>query len=222
MVVAKGPWAVRNGAYFTVFAAGVLVTTGLTLLPEALAATAYAPFAALGGYLLLYGVNLGAGGASRGGTMGAAAPAAAIGLHSFVDGIEYGVLFEHDVRTGVVASAGLVAHELAEGVILYALLRGAGLRLWPAAWLAFAASAVTTPAGAVASQPVLAALDASGIGLLLSAAAGGLLYVGATHLPLHLREEGAAGRGALLVVTYLVGVGLSLSLAVGHAAGAVR
>ena len=206
-VLTRG-WAERNAPYFTAFAAGVLVTTALTLLPEAAMSTPVAPFAALIGYLVLYGVNLGFK-RSAGSVI---APLAAIGLHSFVDGLEYGILFEHDTYTGLLASLGLIAHEFAEGVILYAVLRGAGLRATVALLGAFAGAAVTTPLGALASQPLLGALGPVGIGTLLAGAAGALLYVGATHLPTHLNREGRPG----LIVVYLLGVALSLSLSATH------
>jgi zinc transporter ZupT len=218
VVVAHGGWAMRNSAYFTAFAAGVLVTTALMLFPEALAATSYAPLAALLGYLLLYGLNLSFLKASDDGfgQAGVIAPVAAIGLHSFLDGIEYGVLFDHDTRTGIIASVGLIAHEFAEGVILFAVLRGAGVRVWRATLVAFLAAALTTPLGAVASQPLLATLSEAGIGLLLSGAAGALLYVGATHLPTHLRRAGGSPVRFGIVGVYLLGVVLSLGLKAGH------
>ena len=205
--VLRTGWAERNAAYFTAFAAGILVTTALTLLPSAAQANALAPFAALGGYLALYATGLLA---QR--TGAAIAPMVAIGLHSFADGVEYGVLFEHDAYVGLVASSGLIAHEFAEGVVLFAALRLAGLRVGSALLGAFLGAAVTTPLGAVASQPILAALDPSQMGLLLAGTAGALLYVGATHLPAHLK-----GRPRLPVAgAYVGGVALSLGLAVLH------
>ena len=201
-------WAERNAPYFTAFAAGVLVTTALTILPEAAITTPVAPFAALLGYLVLYGINLGFK-RSSGAVL---APLLAIGLHSFIDGLEYGILFEHDTYTGFLASLGLIAHEFAEGVILYAVLRSAGLRAAFALFGAFIGAAVTTPLGAVASQPLIEALGEVGLGTLLAGAAGALLYVGATHLPTHLNRGERPG----LIVVYLLGVALSLSLSATH------
>ena len=206
-VITRG-WAERNSPYFTAFAAGVLVTTALTLFPEAALATPVAPFAALLGYLTLYGINL----AFKRSAGSVIAPLFAIGLHSFMDGLEYGILFEHDSYVGLLASVGLIAHEFAEGVILYAVLKTAGLRTTFALAGAFLGAAVTTPLGALASQPVLAELGPVGLGTVLAGAAGALLYVGATHLPTHLSREGKSG----LIVVYLLGVALSLSLTAAH------
>lgn len=208
--VLRGGWAVRNSAYFTAFAAGVLVTTALTLLPEASAATRMAPFAALGGYLTLYAINL----IFRQSSGAAIAPLVAIGLHSFLDGAQYGILFGHDAYLGLVASVGLIAHEFAEGIVLFAALRAAGLRMRGAAVGAFLGAAVTTPLGALASQPLLGTLHEGALGVVLGAAAGALLYVGATHLPTHLRGQS----GWRIVLAYAFGVALSLSLALFHGA----
>lgn len=208
VVLTRAGWATRNSGYFTAFAAGVLVTTAMTLFPEAIGATSLAPFAALAGYLTLYGLNLGFK-RSAGAML---APVVAIGAHSFLDGVEYGVLFEHDAHVGMVASVGLVAHEFAEGIILFTVLRGAGARVGLATFAAFLGAAVTTPLGAVASQPILAALSPAEMGLVLGGAAGALLYVGATHLPTHLAREGRTS----LAAVYLLGVALSLSLAALH------
>ena len=204
----RAGWAERNAGYFTAFAAGVLVTAALTLFPEAVAAAPIAPYAALGGYLALYATGL----AARGTGGAAVAPMIAIGLHSFIDGLEYGVLFAHDAYVGLIASTGLVAHEFAEGVVLFAALRVAGLAKGQALLGAFVGAAMTTPLGAVASQPLVAALTPEQMGLLLGAAAGALLYVGATHLPAHM---GARPRPSF-AAAYAGGVALSLGLALLH------
>lgn len=208
VAVLREGWAERNAAYFTAFAAGVLVTTALTLLPEAAQASGIAPFAALGGYLFLYAIGL----VARWSGGAVLAPMIAIGLHSFIDGLEYGVLFQHDAYMGVVTSMGLIAHEFAEGVVLFAALRVAGVRVGVALIGAFVGAAVTTPLGAIMSQPLLAAVSPTQMGLVLGGAAGALLYVGATHLPAHM-----GGRPPLrMAMAYVTGVLLSLGLAVMH------
>lgn len=208
IAVLRAGWAERNAPYFTAFAAGVLVTAALTLMPEAARANSLAPFAALGGYLFLYAIGL----LARWSGGAVVAPMLAIGLHSFIDGMEYGVLFEHDAYVGLVASSGLIAHEFAEGVVLFAALRVAGVRVSLALLGAFIGAAVTTPLGAILSQPLLSTLSPSQMGLVLGGAAGALLYVGATHLPAHM-----AGRPKLrMAAAYIAGVLLSLALAALH------
>lgn len=207
-VIVRDHWARRNRIYFTAFAAGILVTTALTLFPEALEATANAPIFALAGYLSLYAINV----MFKRQAGAIVAPMVAIGLHSFVDGFEYGILFDHDAFVGWIASIGLIAHEFAEGVILYSVLRLAKIgRSW-SFFGAFVGAALTTPLGAVASELILPSMDAESVGMLLAAASGALLYLGATHLPTHIHR----GRKPLAVIAYIVGVALALALSAFH------
>lgn len=204
-------WAVKNRVYFASFASGVLVTTALLLLPAAFKAHPQAPFVALAGYLFLYCVN----GFFREGAGWLVAPLLAIGIHSYIDGFEYGILFNHDLYFGAIASIGLITHEFAEAVILYAVLRGGGASTtW--AWIGgFIGAAITTPLGAISSQILIQNVDAAQFGLLLAAAAGALLYVGATHLPTHL----IGGMRMRVLFFYLLGVGLAVGLSFGHGHG---
>lgn len=212
VVVLRDEWATRHQVHFTAFAAGILVTTALMLFPEAVKATRWAPFFVLAGYLLLYGINVifrTANGTS------VLTPLLAIGLHSFIDGFEYGILFDHDIHMGVVASIGLITHEFAEGVILFAVLRAAGVGVFGAFIGSFLGAAVTTPAGAVTSQMLIGMVTPEVIGATLSMAAGALLYVGATHLPTHLTK----GSKSLVALFYILGVALSLMLSMSHMDG---
>jgi zinc transporter ZupT len=204
-VLAHDRWARHNQIYFTAFAAGILVTTALFLFPKALAINDRAPLLALAGYLILYGINT-VSASARGAMF---VPLFAIGVHSFIDGLEYGVLFEHDEGFGWIASIGLISHEFAEGVILYALLRAAKVGTGTAVVAAFFGAALTTPLGALASQPLLAHASEDQVGMLLAAAAGALLYLGATHLPVQLSGQ----RRDRMLVVYLIGVTVSLVLA---------
>lgn len=211
VVLVRDEWARRNQVYFTAFAAGVLLTTSLMLFPDALTAVTGAPFAALAGYLLLYGINS----LVRTAHGAVLVPLFAIGLHSFLDGFEYGVLFNYDLMLGWIASTGLIAHEFAEGVILYAVLRTAGANMSASLLGAFVGAALTTPAGAIVSQGVLLNASPVLVAYLLAAASGALLYVGATHLPSQLRDA-PLGRRVTAILTYSAGVALALVLSVIH------
>lgn len=204
-------WTMNNRVYFAAFASGVLVTTALVLMTEAMSVTANAAYLVLGGYLLLYAINL-LFQQSQGAIL---APLLAVGIHSFLDGVEYGILFDHDTYVGWLASIGLISHEFAEAVILYAVLRAAKLSTFVAWLLAFLGAALTTPLGALASQPLLAAADPKTFAMLLAAASGALLYVGATHLPTHT-EGGVKSR---TFATYLLGILVATGLSLGHAHG---
>lgn len=207
-VLVRDGWAERNQVYFTAFAAGILMTTALTLFPEALGASPNAPFFALAGYMALYGINL----FSRLTPALALTPLIAIGLHSFIDGFEYGILYTHDLHVGIIASVGLIAHEFAEGVILFSLMRASGAgRAWSLIG-SFLGAAVATPVGAVASQSVLASATPEAVGMMLAAASGALLYLGATHLPMHLIRA----TRSTAVAAYVAGVLLAVVLSFAH------
>ena len=206
VVSVSGGWADRNRNYFAGFAAGVLVTSALLLLPEAIERTPSAPYFALLGYLFLFSLNA----LLRQSQGAVAAPLIAVSFHSFIDGFEYGVLFDHDVVLGTIASLGLITHEFAEAVILFSLLKVAGISTRTAFIATFIGAALTTPMGALLSQPLLNAISPNAFAQLLAIAAGALLYVGATHLPGHL-VEGVRWR---LLLSYLLGIGLAVVLAI--------
>ncbi len=195
-------WAVRNSTYLAAFAAGVLLTTAVFLMPEGFKTTPLAPLLILLGYSLLYLINsiMTTGGDHQ--SAGALVSLMAIGFHSYIDGFEYGILFDHNIFLGIMASLGLVTHEFAEGVLLYVLLRLSKVPSSLALILAFVGAAVTTPLGAVTSQFVLVMVDPEMTGMLLSVAAGALLYVGATHLTEHMRE----GRRGSTIGAYALGM----------------
>ena len=203
-------WSEKYSVYFSAFAAGVLITTALRLIPEGLETTPYAPFLVPVGYVGFYIFNALLGG-HQGGQGKFLAPLFAIGFHSFIDGLEYGILFEHDAFIGLLASVGLILHEFAEGVILFVLLRQAGLGNLNAFFWAFLGAALTTPAGAVVAVGSLQYADFATLGILISVAAGALLYVGATHLAGHMKAQ--ERRATLLPFCAGVVVALVLSLA---------
>lgn len=203
-------FADKYSGYFSAFAAGVLVMTALRLFPEALEITPQAPYLVLGGYLLLFVINALLRHEERVGL--AIAPLIGIGLHSFLDGVEYGILFQHDIMIGIIASIGLILHEFAEGMILFALLRTGGLKPGMATVAAFFGAALTTPVGALVSVEYLHAAPGEVLGVLIALASGALLYIGATHLTMHIANT----KRALSVVFYGLGVAVALALSVAH------
>jgi len=76
----------------------------------------------------------------------------------------------------------MVLHEFPEGIVTYLLLVKSGFAERKAMWLAFLAAATTTPLGMLLSWPMVSRIDQHTLGALLSASAGALVYVGATHL----------------------------------------
>ncbi len=199
-------WAARHSAKFTAFAAGVLIATAISLFPDAAAATPYASFFMLGGYLLLYLITF----SFRNDNPEAFVwlPVIGIGFHSFIDGLQYGVLFQVDFYTGIAASAGLIAHEFAEGVILFTILRSSGISNKWAFVGGFFGAALTTPAGALLADSQMEHLSSEALGAMMAIAAGALLYVGATHLPMHIRND----TDRRPIIPMLLGVALAFSI----------
>ena len=122
-----------------------LITTAISLVPEAVEVCAQAGWFMLGGYMLLYLITFSFRNDAPLGLIWA--PVIGIGFHSFIDGLQYGVLYEIDTQTGMAASAGLIAHEFAEGVILFSILQRAGLSNRVAFLGGFVGAALTTPLG---------------------------------------------------------------------------
>ncbi|WP_306251261.1 ZIP family metal transporter [Parvularcula sp. IMCC14364] len=211
VVVFKADFAERFSPYLASLAAGFLVATAAFLFPEAIAKIDFAPVYVLLGYVMLFGLNNLFDNENSSGRLWL--PFIAIGLHSFIDGVEYGVLFGFDIFAALIASSGLILHEFAEAVVLYMLMRRAGLGKWTAFFLAFLGAAVTTPAGTIVANSFLEDLDAAYFGIVTSIAVGALLYVGTTHLTDHIKD---ASNRKLSMVLYLVGLMVAGALSLTH------
>ncbi|MEL7486208.1 MAG: ZIP family metal transporter [Pseudomonadota bacterium] len=216
--------ALRRSGDFAAFASGLLIATAiLHLFPESLEATEHAPWLVLAGYAILFSTNQAfAGGARRADRDPSAAamatPLLAIAFHSLVDGLEYPVLFAHDAYTGALATTGLIIHEVAEGVIVFALARRGGIGVAPAVLLSFLTASLTTPVGAILSLAFISGASPDVIGVLMSLAAGALLYVGASHLPRHIPDPSAGRIPWIFFLGALIASALSFTHAMtGHA-----
>jgi len=209
-------WTERHSDGFTAFASGLLIATAvLHLIPESLAATDMGPWLILAGYLILFttglifGVNRKTSDRSK---IAVTAPILGIAFHSFVDGLEYPVLFKYDIFSGLMATSGLILHELAEGVVVFALLRRAKVGTPIAVVLALIAAALTTPIGAFVSLQFVSTMSDETVGMLMSLAAGALLYVGAGHLPQHIQDKSKTS----LWLIFLAGILLASLLTLSH------
>lgn len=181
-------WGVNNAVYFMSFAAGVLISVSfIHIIPASFEMNISAPIFLLAGFLTLYLFNrflnayicheyeleyfsLGI------------VPMIGIGLHSFLDGVIYSVMFNVSVFTGILAAIGMILHEFPEGIVTFLLLKRGGFSKRKSAWYAFLAAAASTPAGALVSFPFIAKIERSTLGALLAFSAGALVYVGASHL----------------------------------------
>jgi zinc transporter ZupT len=181
-------WANENAVYFMSFAAGVLISVSfMHIIPKAFDMNTSAPLFLLIGFLGLYllnrfmqayichkyqSVNYSFG----------LIPMLGIGFHSFLDGVIYTVAFNVSFFTGLLAAVGMVLHEFPEGIVTFLFLERSGFDRRKSARLAFLAAAITTPMGAVFSYPIISKIGGSTLGALLALSAGGLVYVGASHL----------------------------------------
>lgn len=215
-MAALGDWGKRHSAYFSAFAIGVMLVAVLFhLTPEALSYSANAWQSIAGGFFSMlalgYGLRLLSQNSQRG--PGAAigyASIAALGFHSFVDGLFYEATYHAEFFTGSIATAGLLLHEFPEGVIAYFLARDAGLdKIRSTVW-AFIAASLTTIAGAVIASSFIENVNSLPIGPLLGLTAGGLLYIMVFHLGPHAsltpkkRGYSFASVGVIVALTALI------------------
>ncbi len=208
VMIFKENLAERFSPYIASLAAGLLLATAVLLFEEALNAAAYAPYLVIIGYVCLFALN---NISDTDNTTGRIfIPLFAIGLHSFVDGIEYGILFNFDIKSAMMASGGLILHEFAEAVVLYVLMRRARLGVFVSFVLSFIGAAATTPLGAVVATSYLEGAQPEYFGMLLSVAIGALLYVGTTHLIDHIKD---AQSRSVAMLWYMIGILLTFGLA---------
>lgn len=211
LISRHGSWARNHSVHFIAFAAGLLITvTLLHIIPKASAKSGSAPAFVLLGFLALYSLNrllhlYLRWDENTAATMGLI-PMLGIGLHSFIDGWIYSVLFSVDIATGVVGAAGMVLHELPEGIVVYvALQRGRyqGKRAWV---YAFLAAGATTPLGAAIAYPFASRVSGAVLGGMLALSAGALLYVSASHMLPQVEEQEQPRSVLFLGAGVLVGV----------------
>jgi zinc transporter ZupT len=186
-----GDWGKRNSSYFSAFAMGVLlVAVILHLVPEALAGS-IANWRSIGSGLVgmaAIGLILRFISTAQRDPHGLAigyASIAALGFHSFVDGLIYEATYLNELFTGGLATAGLLLHEFPEGVIAYFLARDAGLNSAQSVVWAFIAASLTTVAGAVVASAFAGDMHHADLGPLLGLTAGTLIYIMIFHLGPH-------------------------------------
>ncbi|GGY44266.1 ZIP family metal transporter [Parvularcula lutaonensis] len=196
--------AQRYRPYFAALASGILLSTAMFILPEAFGGSQAAPLAALAGYFTLFVFSRFA----RRPEGRAFAAFFAIAAHSTLDGMEYGLLFAASDVAGFLGAFGLIMHEFAEGVVLFLILRGAGVPKVIALLAALFGAALTTPMGTLATLAVVPDLSLEQFSLALGYAAGALLFVGASQLPEEFGELGFKSS----VATYAFGAILAILL----------
>lgn len=210
-------WGLKNAAYFMSFAAGVLISVALLhIIPRSIEINDSAPVYVLIGFLALYLLNrflntyichtYENADLTRG-----LVPVVGVGLHSFLDGVIYSVTFNVSLFTGLLAAIGMVLHEFPEGIVTFLLLDRSGFSRRQSAGYAFLAAAFSTPLGTLLSFPFIERIDRSTLGVWLAFTAGGLLYVGASHLLPAVEKEDKSYSLLALLAGVLVAVVIILS-----------
>lgn len=222
-VALRRDWSARYSALFALAAAGMLLTlTLLHIAPEALERTGSAPVfilcGFLGGLVLNHLVGrLFSGPDSKFTGALAVMPILAIAVHSFIDGVIYAVTFAASFEAGVFAATSLILHEVPEGIIAFAILRGSGVSNRKAFVFAFLAAAATTPLGVLVSSPFFYSVGPEMTGSLFALSAGLLLYVATGPLMAPLRTEPPLRGAIALGLGVIFAVGLTYSPLNGHA-----
>ncbi len=209
MVIYNERWVLKHSHYVNSFAAGLILGIAFFhLFPESLKLSENALLFIFMGFLLFYLLEtiivLHSGSEihfkekddphhAKGMVM-----FSGLFLHSLLDGIIIGVGFQIDPKLGLIASLGVILHELPEGVTSFSLLIGS-IKRKTALKLSIAV-ALATPLGALISLTFLGDLSKATVGLLLAMAGGSFLYISASDLiPETHEEKGFRNAGFLLL-----------------------
>ena len=129
-------------------------------------------------------------------------------IHSLVDGIIIAIGFEVSFSLGLFAAAGVILHELPEGITSFAILSH-GMKTRTAFHLSLAV-ALATPIGAAVAIGLLSSLSPAGLGIMIAVAAGSFIYVSASDLIPETHEKSALSNA----VFFLAGAGMLYLLGV--------
>lgn len=132
-------------------------------------------------------------------------------IHNFVAGLGIASTFLIDPRAGVIAWVAAVAHEIPQELGDFGILVRGG---WPRgqALLWNLVSALTFPLGALVAYEASRQLD---VASLVMFGAGNFVYIAASDLVPEIRAQLAPGRAVVHFGFFLIGVAITLALAIG-------
>jgi zinc transporter ZupT len=104
-----------------------------------------------------------------------------VGFHSLLDGMIISITFQANFIIGLTTSSAIIFHKLAEGGCTYALFICDEKSRSKAVWFSWLI-ALATPLGASLTYFLTAKISNFLLGGLLAAAAGSLIYIGASDL----------------------------------------
>ncbi len=223
VVFKKRDLALKYSHYVNSFAAGTMVTIALAhLIPESVEMAGDALLFVLASFIVFYLLEAGlvfhSGSAihlcqecavdlhSR-----ATVLFSGLFLHSLIDGFIIAAGFEASLELGLFAAAGVILHELPEGITSFALMVRS-LQNKRALILSLAV-ALATPVGAAIGSGLFSGLSQASLGAMMAVAGGSFLYIAASDLIPETHEKDVlqnvifflAGSGLLYLLTILFG-----------------
>lgn len=136
----------------------------------------------------------------------------AIGMHNFPEGIALFTATAVDIRLGVPLMLAIALHNIPIGLsISMPVYAGSGKRA--KAILMATAAGMVTPIGALAAWLLFGRmLGEGGLGIILAAAAGIMVYAALSELYPCAREQGGEQRGILSLITGMIFMALILQI----------
>lgn len=217
----KRDLAIKYSHYVNSFAAGVLITIALAhLIPESVEMNSNALLVVLASFIAFYlleavlvfhsgsAIHYQDGCPVERHNKGSVIFTGLL-LHSLIDGFIIAVGFEISLELGLFAAAGVILHELPEGVTSFAILLRTMQRR--TALLLSILVALATPLGVVIALGPLNGLTESALGVMMAIAGGSFLYVAASDLIPETHEQQVfqnsafllAGAGFIYLITIL-------------------
>ncbi|MFQ6000566.1 MAG: ZIP family metal transporter [Anaerolineae bacterium] len=202
LVLMKETWVRQGSIYLVSFASGTLLSAALLdILPESLelnsSASLYVLLSFVAFYILEQNLVLHASHEDledcedeerhRLHSLGVIS-FLGIGFHSLLDGVIIGAGFLESTTIGLIATIGVISHELPEGLSIMGLLFHAGFSRNRGLVYSIIV-ALATPVGAVASSLLFQGIKPHLLGALLGVAAGSFLYIAASDLIPQTREH---------------------------------
>jgi len=131
-------------------------------------------------------------------------------IHNFIDGLVIAASFISSTPVGVATTIAVIFHELPQEMGDYGILIYAGFNRKKALLLNFLV-ALTVVLGGVTSIFLIGVVEEVS-GLLISLAAGGFIYLGASELIPELHQQKTLSRSVIQFIAFLLGMTLIWSL----------
>jgi len=132
------------------------------------------------------------------------------GIHNFIDGLIIAAAFLVDAGFGIITTLMIISHELPQELGDFAVLVHGGMKRRKALFYNFL-SQLTAVAGGIIGYFIGSSIVAF-VPLMLSFAAGGFIYIGASDLIPQLHEEKDIKKSLASFVFFVVGILFMLGL----------